>query len=503
MRPNIRIVFQITSSYLNSTKIRKKTDVAWMQRSVIRESRPRKHTIPGLRFAASRLHKSLSLVLLTSCLKKSLLCLIIYFCSSVPALAAKAFETLRWTTKNGAQVVFYQAKEVPMLDISVAFAAGSAYDGEAFGLSALTTHLLNQGSQGLDANHVAEQLAETGAQFDSASSQDLVVLNLKTLTQPEALKEASKLFATIITHPDFPEEAFNQAKRQQLMSITQAEESPDEIANKAFYQILYKKHPYAHPVIGTSDRVNLIKKEQVIDFYRNFFVSSNAVIVLVGAIDKSTAEQLAEQVTHDLPKGLAAADIPPADALSEELDVEIQFPSSQTILRLGQLGITHHDSNYFPLMIGNYIYGGGALVSRLANELREKRGLTYGVYSQFSPMPGKGPFLISLSTKNSQVKTAIDVIRATLASFIQTGPNEQELLAAKQYLTGSFPLSLASNRSIADMLLKMAFYHLPDDYLRTYVARINAVTTEEIKRAFQQVIVPTKLLQISVGKRTH
>ncbi len=180
----------------------------------------------------------------------------------------------------------------------------------------------------------------------------------------------------------------------------------------------------------------------------------------------------------------------------------MQFPSSQTVLRLGQLGITHHDHHYFPLIVGNYILGGGSLVSKLSHELREKRGLTYGVYSQFFPRPGKGPFLISFSTKNSQSKTAIEVTRTTLSTFIKTGPSAHELLAAKQYLTGSYPLSLASNSSIADMLLKIAFYHLPSDYLQTYVEHINAVSTEDIKQAFQQLIVPNKLLQVSVGKRT-
>ena len=118
-------------------------------------------------------------------------------------------------------------------------------------------------------------------------------------------------------------------------------------------------------------------------------------------------------------------------------------------------------------------------------------------------MPGIGPFLISLSTKNNQEKIATDVVRKTLSSFIKTGPDKQELIAAKQYLVGSFPLSLASNQSIADMLLKIAFYHLPKDYLQSYVDRINAVTTEEIKRAFQDIIKPNKLLQIAVGKEAH
>ena len=419
---------------------------------------------------------------------------------SAKALAAKPFETSQWDTKNGAHVVFYQAMEVPMLDISIAFAAGSAYDEENFGLSTLTLHLLNQGSGGLDANAIAEQLAETGAQYEGANSQDMAVLNLKTLTSPEALQKASTTFASIITHPDFSTDSLNREKNQQLIAIAQAQETPDAIANQTFFQVLYQNHPYAHPIIGNRNTVDRLTVEQVSHFYKHFFVSSNATIVLVGAIDKSMAQHLAELITHDLPKGQPAPAIPMAEGLTEEMDIEVKYPSSQTILRLGQLGITHHDSNYFPLMVGNYMLGGGALVSQLAHELREKRGLTYGVYSQFSPMPGKGPFLINLSTKNNQTTTAINVTRETLASFIEKGPNEQELLAAKQYLTGSFPLSLASNRSIADMLLKMAFYHLPNDYLQTYIANINAVTTETIKIAFKQQIKPNKLLQVTVGK---
>jgi zinc protease len=438
------------------------------------------------------------------CRARTIISLAVTLWISLPqTLAAKSFETSQWYTKNGAHVIFYQAMEVPMLDISIAFAAGSAYDGEHFGLSALTTRLLNQGNKGLDTNTVAEKLAETGAQFEAASSQDMIALNLKTLTTPDALQKSSQLFASIIAHPDFPESSFNRQKNQQLMAISQALESPDDVANQTFFQILYKTHPYAHPIIGTRETINKLTLEQVHQFYQQFFVSANATLVLVGAINKSSAEQLAELMTHELPKGHVAADIPTAQALAEEIDIEVKFSSKQSILRLGQLGITHHDSNYFPLLVGNYILGGGALVSRMADELREKRGLTYGVYSQFSPMPGKGPFLISLSTKNNQAQTAINITRETLASFVKTGPNEQELIAAKKYLTGSFPLSLASNRSIADILLKMAFYHLPDDYLQTYIDHINAVSIESIKTAFQQLIIPNRLLQITVGKRAH
>jgi zinc protease len=170
------------------------------------------------------------------------------------------------------------------------------------------------------------------------------------------------------------------------------------------------------------------------------------------------------------------------------------------MVRLGQVGIDHSNPNYFPLMVGNYILGGGSMVSRLSQEVREKRGLTYGIDSQFAPMPGEGPFIISLSTKNKETANALKITEDTLHTFINEGPNKQELEAAKQYLTGSFPLSLASNRSIATLLLRMAFYHLPDNYLDTYVARINAVTQDEIKKAFKQQINPEKLLLITVGQ---
>jgi len=431
---------------------------------------------------------------------KSLLTFFI-LCFALPqATAAKPFVPVQWQTSHGARVVYYQAMEVPMLDISVAFAAGSAYDGEHFGLSALTTRLLNQGNSGLDGNAMADKLAETGAQYQSDSNRDMAIFSLKTLTSPQTLKNATDTFASIINHPDFPMDTFQREKNQQLMAISQALGEPDEVANQTFSKALYKKHPYAHAVNGSNETVNALSLNDVHNFYKQFFVSRNAVIVLVGAIDESTAHTLAETITANLPEGETASPIPKAEPLTEEMNVEVQFPSSQTVLRMGQLGIDHQDPNFFPLQVGNYTLGGGMLVSRLAQEVREKRGLSYGVYSQFAPMPGLGPFLISLSTKNSQAKTAINVTRETLSSFIKTGPDEHELQAAKQYLTGSFPLSLASNRSIADMLLKIAFYHLPADYLDTYIDRINAVTSEQIKHAFEQLVFPDKLLQVTVGK---
>jgi len=417
------------------------------------------------------------------------------------AYATTPFKTTSWHTKTGALVIFYQAMEVPILDITIAFAAGSAYDLQDFGLSTLTLKLLNQGNNGEDSTTIAEKLADTGAQYEAINNQDMVVLNLKTLTDDKPLNESIKIYKDIITRPDFREDAFMQEKSQQLMAIKQTLESPEAIANQAFFQMLYKNHPYAHPVIGNHDSVNNLTVEKVKNFYHKYFVSKNAIIVLVGAINEQTAKKISENLTKDLPEGKKAEKIPLANELSEEMDIEVPFKASQTVIYLGQLAITHHDPNYFPLLVGNYILGGGSsLDSQLSKELREKRGLTYGVSSQIALMKANGPFIISFSTKSTNTKEALDVARKTLTKFINNGATEEELIAAKQYLTGSFPLSLASNRNIAYMLLKIAFYQMPDDFITTYIEKINAVTLKEIKLALERLIKPNKLLQVSVGK---
>ena len=414
--------------------------------------------------------------------------------------AQKSLPIERWKTSQGTSVVFYQAMDIPMLDINLAFRAGTAYDGPRFGLSTLTSRLINQGNDGLDATSIATRLENTGAQYSYENNRDMVLLRLRTLTAPELLKQAVDTFSLIASRPDFPENAVEREKNQQRMAIRHALESPEDIANQTFFQALYQNHPYAHPVNGELKTLDAITVEDVRHFHRTLFASQNAILVLVGAIETSQAKKIAEQLAQNLPSGKAAPRIKKTKALTEAVDINIPFPSSQTVLRLGQLGITHHDPRYFSLMVGNYTLGGGSLVSRLAEELREKRGLTYGVSSQFLPLPERGPFIIGLATQSAQAEKAETLTRETLAQFIKTGPSRDELKAAQEYLVGSFPLSLASNQSMASMLLRMTFYQLPDDYLDTYADKIHAVNIEQIKSAFEQNIQPNRLLQVMVGK---
>ncbi|MBA2650206.1 MAG: insulinase family protein [Legionella sp.] len=413
---------------------------------------------------------------------------------------AKPFKTDHWTTSNGVRVIFYQAMEVPMLDLSLAFAAGSAYDGARQGLSALTFNMMNQGNAGLSATDLANGFADEGSQLTGNNTKDMVVFNLRTLTTPQALSHSNRLFSNMIIHPDFPMDAFMREKTQLLMSLKQAQESPQDIANLTFFKTLYKNHPYAHAVNGNIKSLKAITRDQLIEFYKQYYVAENAVLVLVGAIDQQTAHQMADQLTRALPRGQQASILPQAVQIPHAEQKNIDYPSSQTMIRVGQIGIDHHNPNYFPLTVGNYIFGGDPLESRLGLEIREKRGLTYGIDSQFVPMPGEGPFIISLATKNSRASKALQLTQLALARFIQEGPNQEELTAAKQYLTGSFPLSLDSNHTIANLLLRVAFYQMPNNFLESYVDHIQSVTLQEVKQAFKQQVDLDKLVLIKVGR---
>lgn len=434
-------------------------------------------------------------------LKKHLILISLISCFTFTPSWAFDFKIEKWETSNGARVVFYQAMQVPMLDVNVAFAAGSAYDGQNFGLSTLTANLIDKGNGSYNANQIADSLAQIGAQYGAGAKRDMSLLHLRTLTEPQALNAAIKTFALIINHPNFPSAELAREKSQLLMAIEQKKESPEDTAFDLFFRTLYRDHPYAHPVEGTKETVSALDQGRVKHFYQQYYTGSNAVLVIVGAISSQQAHDISKALVESLPKGQKAAPIPTAKPLTDAETLRVPFPSSQTIIRLGQRGIDYHNPDYFPLLVGNYTLGGGALVSRLATEVREKRGLSYGVSSQFLPMPGDGPFVIGLSTKTSQAPLALQVTQETLQSFLQTGPTAEELLAAKKYLTGSFPLSLASNANIANILLKMNFYQLPDDYLDTYIARIEKVTLEDIKQAFNRLIHPDKMVLISVGQQ--
>jgi zinc protease len=405
-----------------------------------------------------------------------------------------------WETANGARVLFVAAPELPMVDVRVVFDAGSARDGASPGLARLTNRLLADGAGGMDANAIADAFAQRGAQFGSGSGRDTASVSLRSLTDPELLRPAVEVLALLLRDPTFSDAGFRREKARLLTGVRQEQQEPDEIAEKRFYAAAYQQHPYSSPPTGTEQSLETIARAQVADFHRRYYVARNAVVAIVGAVTRPQAEALANEVVGGLPEGESAAPLPEVAGLNGQHLLAIEFPSTQTHVRLGQPALRRDDPDFFPLYVGNHILGGSGLVSRLSKAVREERGLAYSVYSYIAPMLREGPFVMGLQTKNAQTTEAIELLRANLNRFVTEGPTDEELAAAKKNIIGGFPLRIDSNADVAEYLTVIGFYRLPLDYLDTFTQRIAEVTREQIMAAFARRIDPGKLVMVRVGE---
>ncbi|MNJ18752.1 Peptidase M16 inactive domain protein [compost metagenome] len=403
-----------------------------------------------------------------------------------------------WNTAEGARVLFVEARELPMFDLRLTFAAGSSQDGDTPGLATLTNAMLNEGVAGKDVTAIAEGFEGLGADFGNGAYRDMAVATLRSLSAADKREPALKLFAEVVGKPTFPQGALDRIKNQMQAGFEYQKQNPGKLAGIALFEHLYGNHPYAHPSDGTAKSIPPITLEQLRTFHTKAYSAGNAVIALVGDLSRSEAEAVAAQVSAALPKGPALAKVPqPTEP--KPGTTHIDFPSKQTHLMLAQLGIDRNDPDYAALSLGNQILGGGAFGTRLMSEVREKRGLTYGVYSVFSPMQVRGPFMINLQTRAELSEGTLKLVQDILSDYLKTGPSQQELDDAKRELAGSFPLSNASNASIVGQLGAIGFYNLPLTWLEDYMQQSQALTTEQVKAALNKHLAADKMVIVTAG----
>jgi zinc protease len=406
-----------------------------------------------------------------------------------------------WQTKNGAKVFFVPATQLPMVDVRVVFNAGSARDEGKAGLAYLTSLLLDNGAGSWNTSQVLERFDDIGAQFSTSAMRDMAIAHLRSLTDGGLLTTAVDTMATVIKEPLFNEVEFERERQRVLVALRNQQESPEDLAELAFYSAVYEQHPYAAPVMGTPETIALISRADLQAFYQRYYVGQNAMVVIVGAVTRNHAERIAESVVGGLPPGQAAAvlaDVPPLHASKT---ISQNHPSSQTHIWVGQPGMTRNDADYFPLYVGNHILGGSGFGSRIVDEIRESRGLAYSSYSYFVPMQRKGPFLLGLQTKNEQAQAALKLLQEVLNKFMTEGPTAEELQHAKKNITGGFPLRIDSNKDITEQVAMMGFYNLPLDYLQTFNSKVEAVTAAQIKDAFSRRVQPNTMVTVMVGNQ--
>src|SRR5690606_16260009 len=296
-------------------------------------------------------------------------------------------------TAQGAKVLFVEAHELPMFDLRLPFAAGSSQDGGVPGLATLTNAMLNEGVPGQDVGAIAAGFEGLGAEFGNGAYRDMAVASLRSLSAPEQREPALDLFAQVLGQPTFPDDALARIKNQLLAGFEYQKQNPGKLASLELFQRLYGDHPYAHSSEGDAASITAIERAQLQAFHARASAAGNAVIALVGDLSRAEAERIAGEIAAALPQGPALPRIdqpqtpPPGPS-------HIEFPSNQTHLMIAQLGIDRRDPDYAALYLGNQIFGGGGFGTRLMSEVREKRGLTYGVYSGFSAMQARGPVMI-------------------------------------------------------------------------------------------------------------
>jgi zinc protease len=404
-----------------------------------------------------------------------------------------------WETPSGAEVLFVSARELPIVDVRIVFDAGSARDGGKPGLASLTAAMLTEGAGGLDADTVAERIEGVGAELSTGASRDNGFAQMRSLSENEALEVAIDTLKKVLTAPAFDQSEFERVRENRLTELRLAEQDPGDVGQKALYRAIFGEHPYASDPSGTAESVSALSVENLRRFHQRFYGASNATVAIVGDLDRTQAEALADRITADLPSVGPAPPLPPVPELDQASLDEITFPSSQTHIYAGQPGMRRGDPDYFPLYVGNHILGGSGLVSLLMEEVREKRGLSYSVYSYFIPLARSGPFLMGLQTKTAQAEQAQSVLLDTLTRFIERGPTAAELEAAVKNITGGFPLRIAGNNKIVGYLSVIGFYDLPLDYLDQFQDRIRSVSAEQIRDAFQRRVDPQKLALVMVG----
>ncbi|MBL8428835.1 MAG: insulinase family protein [Dechloromonas sp.] len=411
------------------------------------------------------------------------------------ALAGVKIE--HWVTPSGARVQFVESRVLPMLDVQVDFAAGSMFDPEGkSGLAALTRGALDLGAGKFDETAIAEQMADIGASLAGGADTDRASVSLRTLSAKEKREPALNILKSVLHAPLFDAAIFEREKARTIAGLKEAMTRPDSIAGKAFWAAMYPNHPYGRQ--ATPESVAALSRDDLAAHHARYYNAANASISLVGDISRAEAEMIAEAIAAGLPKSEAAT-LPNAPDKPKWSLTQLAHPASQAHVYIGLPAIERGNPDFFPLLVGNYTLGGGGFVSRLMKEVRDKRGYAYSVYSYFAPLKQTGPFQIGLQTKRSQAKDALKVTREVLTDFLKDGPSDDELAAAKANLTGSFPLRLDSNKKILDNVANIGFYGLSLDYLDQYQAKVQAVTADDVRKAFARQVRPENLITVTVA----
>ena len=419
-----------------------------------------------------------------------------------------------WSQPSGVQVYLAESHSIPMVDLQMDFDAGARRDpANKAGLASVTAGMTSKGvlasklsgidEPALDENGLSEAWVDLGASFGAGAGSDRMSFSLRSLTYPDLLAKATRLAARQLGEPAFPATVWLRERERLSAAVKESNTRPATVAGRAFASAVYGTHPYGFDINEAA--LSQIDVADMRALYAGLITPCRAKVSIVGAVTRAQADDMVRQLFARLAASASAAGctplpaIPEVAALTAPLEKYIAFDSAQAHVLLGQPGYQRKDPDFFALTVGNYILGGGGFVSRLTAEVREKRGLSYSVYSGFSPGLHAGAFTIGLQTRPDQAKQALTVSREVLARFVQDGPTQDELDAAKSNLIGGFPLLIDSNRKLLGNLANIAWNNLALDYLDSWTQQVDKVTVADVRNAFARKLQPEKMVTVVVG----
>jgi len=420
--------------------------------------------------------------------------------------AQAALPIQHWVQPSGVAVYLVESPTVPMVDVQVDFDAGGRRDpAEKAGLASVSAGMTTkgvraiEGAPALDENALGEAWADLGAAFAANASSDRMSFSLRSLTYPDLLARAVALASRQLAEPTFPQDVWLRERERLAAAIREANTRPGTAAARAFAQAVYGAHPYGYEM--TEETLARIGVADMQALHARALQPCRAKVSIVGAVTRAQADALVQQLFARLPMTAceaqpAVGEVAPLAAAAER---NIPFDSAQAHVLIGQPGYKRDDPDFFPLLVGNYILGGGGFVSRLTTEVREKRGLSYSVYSYFAPGLHAGAYTVGLQTRPDQAAQAVQVAREVVRKFVAEGPTAAELKAAKDNLIGGFALRIDSNRKLLDNVANIAWNNLPLDYLDTWTQQVARVTVADIKAAFARKLQPERMVTVVVG----